>query len=51
MIGQGYADLRDLLYEEPESGFGNWPVIGSDLEVDRCQRYDSEGQDAGGDQS
>jgi hypothetical protein len=23
----------------------NWPVIASDLEVDPCQRYDSEGQD------
>ena len=31
------------------ASFGNWPVIASDLEVDPCQRYDSEGQD-GGDQ-
>jgi hypothetical protein len=46
MIGKGYADLRDLTLGGPESGsFGNWPVIASDLEVDLCQRYDSEGQD------
>jgi hypothetical protein len=46
IIGKGYADLRDLSKEEPESGsFGNWPVIASGLEVDPCQRYDSEGQD------
>jgi hypothetical protein len=24
--------------------FGNWPVIASNLEIDPCQRYDSEGQ-------
>jgi hypothetical protein len=34
-IGKGYADWRDLTWEEPESGsFGNWYVIASDLEVD-----------------
>jgi hypothetical protein len=32
--------------EESESGsFRNWPVTASDLEVDPCQRYDSEEQD------
>jgi hypothetical protein len=43
------ASLLRLIYpwEEPESGsFGNWAVTASDLEVDPCQRYDSEGQDA-----
>jgi hypothetical protein len=44
MIVKANADLRDLPQGEPESGsFGNWRVIASDLAVDPCQRYDSEG--------
>jgi hypothetical protein len=40
MIGEGYAELRDLPLGEPGSGsFG-----ASDLEVDPCQRYDLEGR-------
>ena len=51
MIGKGCADLRDL---PPKRNLNrdhleNWPVTASDLEVDPCQRYDSEGR-TGGDQ-
>jgi hypothetical protein len=46
MIGKGYADVRDLQWEEPGSGsLGNRPILASDLEVNHCQRYGVEGQD------
>lgn len=46
MIGNGYPDMRIYPYEEPDSrSSGNPPVIAADLELDPCQRYDSQGQD------
>ena len=49
-MGKGYAALRDLSKEEPESGsFGNWPVIASDLEVDPASDMIQKGR-MGGDQ-
>jgi hypothetical protein len=37
------AELQPRTKATPICVIGNWPAIASDLEVDPCQRYDSEG--------